>query len=92
MGLNQHGILQAAPFVSPFKASFVHRFRKRGPSANAEKLGTRAGYAPCGRFPCWNQKRWAEISWAKRCQHPQHTVEQSFDPHKGPRFPRQEER
>src|SRR5258705_13097420 len=27
------------------------------------------------------QKRWAEISWAKRCQHPQHAIEQSVDPH-----------
>jgi hypothetical protein len=34
------------------------------------------------------QKRWAEISWAKRCPHPQHTIEQSFDPHiRCPRFP-----
>ena len=27
------------------------------------------------------QERWAEISWAKRCQHPQHAIEQSVDPH-----------
>ncbi len=38
------------------------------------------------------QKRWAEISWAQRCQHPQHAIEQSFDPHKGRAFYRQEDR
>src|ERR1035441_4685324 len=38
------------------------------------------------------QKRWAEISWAQRSQHPQHAIEQSFDPHKGRAFYRQEDR
>src|SRR5713226_5063671 len=37
------------------------------------------------------QKRWAEISWAKRCQHPQHAIEQSFDPHNRALY-RQEDR
>ena len=41
------------------------------------------------------QKRWAEISWAKGCRYPQHATEQSFesfDPHKGRAFYRQEDR
>src|SRR6266849_5771360 len=37
------------------------------------------------------QERWAEISWAKRCQHPQHAIEQSVDPHNRA-FYRQEDR
>jgi hypothetical protein len=32
------------------------------------------------------QKRWAEISWTRRCEHPQHAIEQPFDPHKGLAF------
>jgi len=45
VALNKHGTLPAAPFVSMLRASFVHGFRS-GPSANEEKLVTRAGYAP----------------------------------------------
>ena len=37
------------------------------------------------------EERWAEISWAKRCQHPQHAIEQSFDPHNRALY-RQEDR
>ena len=43
--INNHVTLPDAPFVSMLRASFVHGFRS-GPSANEEKLVTRAGYAP----------------------------------------------
>jgi len=42
VALNNHGTLPVAPFVSMLRASFVHGFRS-GPSANEEKLVTRAG-------------------------------------------------
>jgi hypothetical protein len=45
VALNNHGTLPVAPFVSMLRASFVHGFRS-GPSANEQKLVTRAGYAP----------------------------------------------
>ena len=51
VALNKHGTLPVAPFVSMLRASFVHGFRS-GPSANEEKLVTRAGYAPGLWFPC----------------------------------------
>jgi hypothetical protein len=50
VALNKHGTLPDAPFVSMLRASFVHGFRT-GPSANEEKLVTRAGYPPGWSIP-----------------------------------------